>query len=132
MSQPKKEDAELLIQLFAIARNDDEAIEANWWVFEKLDVDNYDEFKSKYPFGSEGDRMVRIYASYGELAGVLVNRGLLSEDLAFDWLGDFAWGRLGPIVQGMRKEAKMPRLFENYEVLAKKYPEWAEKNPPKV
>jgi hypothetical protein len=132
LSQPTKADAELLLQIFAISRSDEEVMEANWWVIEKLDVENYDEFKSKYPMGSEGDRNVRTYAMYGELTGLLVNRGLLSEDLVFDWLGDFTWKKLGPIVQGMRKDSKMPRLYENYEVLAKKYPKWAEKNPPKV
>ncbi|MHA2022012.1 MAG: DUF4760 domain-containing protein, partial [Candidatus Thorarchaeota archaeon] len=96
MSQPTTADAELLIQIFAIFRSDEEVIEANWWVIEKLDVQNYDEFKSKHPMGSEGDRKVKTFAMYGELTGLLVNRGLLSEDLVFDWLGDLTWIKVGP------------------------------------
>jgi len=32
----------------------------------------------------------------------------------------------------MRKDLAMPRFLENYEILARKYPEWAEKNPIKI
>ena len=71
-------------------------------------------------------------ARNGELIGVLVNKELLSEDLIFDLYGSMVWEKVEPIVYGMRKEINMPRLFENYEVCAKKYQSWAEKNPPKV
>jgi hypothetical protein len=42
------------------------------------------------------------------------------------------WKKAEPIVHGIRKEAKMPRLYENFEALAKKYFEWEKKHPPKV
>lgn len=57
---------------------------------------------------------------------------VLSEDLVYDMWGDMQWGKAEPIVKGLRTQFGMPRLYENFEVVAKKYPEWAEKNPPKV
>ncbi|MHA2289901.1 MAG: DUF4760 domain-containing protein [Promethearchaeota archaeon] len=132
MSNPTKEDAALLLQLLSVfAANEKNSIATNW-INEKLDEKNYDDFNTKYPKGSEGYRNLMTFASNGELIGTLVNKELLSEDLVFDLWGSMLWEKVEPILLGFRKEAKMPRLFENYEVCAKKYQKWAEKNPPKV
>ncbi|MFX1317099.1 MAG: hypothetical protein ACFE9T_14660, partial [Promethearchaeota archaeon] len=74
----------------------------------------------------------RTFSSYIEMLSTLVNKELISEDLIFDLWGSMMWQKLELIVYGMRKDIGMPRYLENYEVLAKKYPNWAEKNPPKV
>lgn len=132
MSKPTKEDAALLLQLLAVWGADEENKKAYFWVYFELDEKNYDDFKTKYPMGSEGYRNIMIHASNGEQLGVLVNKDLLSEDLVYDLLGDLLWEKVELIVHGLRKEVNRPRLFENYEVFAKKYQNWAEKNPPKV
>jgi len=132
MSKPTKEDAALLLQLMAVWGANKENLKAYLWVYQELDEKNYDDFKTKYPMGSEGYRNIMTLASNGELVGVLVNKDLLSEDLVFDLWGSMLWEKVEHIVQGIRKDAKRPRLFENYEVFAKKYQLWAEKNPPKV
>jgi hypothetical protein len=132
MSKPTKEDAALLLQLLAVMAADEENKKAYLWVFTEFNEKNYDDFKTKYPMGSEGYGNIVTHASNGELIGVLVNKDLLSEDLVFDLFGSMVWEKLEPIIHGMRKEANMPRLYENYEVFAKKYQMWAEKNPPKV
>ena len=132
MSNPTKEDAALLLQLMSyFAANEKNSIATNW-VYEKFKEKSYDDFKTKYPPESEGYRNVSRVASNGELIGVLVNKDLLSEDLVFDLMGAMLWEKLEPILLGIRKEANMPRLYENYEVCAKKYQKWVEKNPPKV
>ena len=132
MSNPTKEDAALLLQLMSyFAANEKNNIAANW-IYEKFDEKNYDDFKTKYPPESEGYKNIRRFASNGELIGVLVNNSLLSEDLVYDLIGSMQWEKLEPIIHGIRKDANMSRLYENYEVWAKKYQAWAEKNPPKV
>ena len=132
MSKPAKDDAALLLQLIAIMAADEDNKKATDWIFDELEEKNYDDFKAKYPKGSEGFRNFRNFASYGEILGTLVNRELLSEDLVFDLFGSLFWEKTELIVQGMRKDSGMSRLYENYEVFAKKYTQWAEKNPPKV
>ncbi len=132
MSKPTKADAELLLQIFAIMRTDEDSRNAMFWVLEELEKQSYDEFKAKNPMGSEGYRNFMIHAMYWEVIGTLVNKELLSEDLVFDMFGSGFWEKVEPIAQGMRKDWKWPRLWENFEVFAKKYPKWAEKNPPKV
>ncbi len=132
MSKPTKEDAALLLQFMAVMAANEENQKASNWIFTDLHEKNYDDFKTKYPMGSEGYKNFMTNARNGELIGVLVNKELLSEDLIFDLYGSMVWEKVEPIVYGMRKEINMPRLFENYEVCAKKYQSWAEKNPPKV
>jgi len=60
-----------------------------------------------------------------------VNNGLLNEGLVFDMFL-VPWKKAEPIAQGIRKEMKEPRLYENFEVLAKKQADWEKKHPPKV
>ncbi|MFX1411776.1 MAG: hypothetical protein ACFFA6_15615 [Promethearchaeota archaeon] len=132
MSKPTREDASLFLQLLAVMTQDKNLTKANRWIFEELDIKSYDEFKAKYPLKSEGNRYFRNYTGYMEILSTLVNKELISEDLVFDLFGSSMWEKLAPIVYGMRKDIGMPRYLENYEVLAKKYPKWAEENPPKV
>ena len=132
MSKPTKEDAALLLQFMAVMAANEENQKATNWIWVDFHEKNYDDFKTKYPMGSEGYKNFMRFARNGELIGMLVNKELLNEDLVFDLYGSMLWEKVEPIVHGMRKEINMPRLFENYEVCAKKYPLWAEKNPPKV
>jgi len=131
LSKPTKADAELSLRLFAIMRSDEEFKKARWWFYEEFDEKSYRAFKKKCPKGSEGYRNFIVFADYLEVLGALVNHGLLSEDLVFDMI-DVPWKKAEPIVHGIRKDMKLPRLYENFEVLAKKLPEWEKKHPPKV
>jgi hypothetical protein len=132
MGKPTKEDASLLIQIFNTASADEHYRDAFYWFNTEMNEDNYDDFKEKYPPGSDGYRHFMRMSSYGELVGALVNREVLNEDLVFELYGDMMWEKSSPIVRGMREDLKMPRFLENFEVMALKYPEWAEKNPPKI
>ncbi|MHA1512065.1 MAG: DUF4760 domain-containing protein [Promethearchaeota archaeon] len=129
MSKPTKDDASLLLQLLTLLRTDRDALR---WFNTEFDEKNYDNFKKKYPMGSEGYKNFMTVAGNGEIIGIFVNKEILSEDLVFEYFGPMLWKKIEPIAQGMRKDMEMPRFLENYEVCVKKYPMWAEKNPPKV
>ena len=53
--------------------------------------------------------------------------GLLNENLAFESF-ELLWNKSEPIVKGVRKEWG-PRIYENYEWLAKKNLEWSKTRP---
>ena len=131
LSKPTKADAELFLRFFAIMRSDEDFKKAMRWFYEEFDVKSYRAFKKKYPMGSEGYRNFMVFTSYWEVLGTLVNNGLLIQDLVFDMFA-FPWEKAEPIVHGIRKDMKIPRLYENFEVLAKKLPQWEKKHPPKV
>lgn len=132
MAKPTKEDGSLILQLFAVATADEDYQKATDWLVFEMNETNYDDYKNKYPMGSEGYKNFMKISSYAELVGTLVNHEVLSEDLIFDIWGDMMWDKTKPIVYGLRKDLAMPRFLENYEVCATKYPKWAENHPPKV
>ena len=132
MSKPTKDDASLFLELFAIMQNDEDLGKAYQWIIFDLDAETFDDFNKKYPKGSQGRINVGTYAGYMEILSTFVNRELLSIDLIFDLWGDLFWSKVGPFIQGLREDAKMPKLYENYEYLAKKFPEWEKANPPKL
>ena len=132
MSKPTKEDASLFIQIFGIAIADEGYSKATEWLNLVPNEINYEDFKKKNPIGSEGYKNFMTLCNYWELVGTLVNKELLSEDLLFDLLGDMSWSKTKPIVYGLRKDLNMPRFMENYEVCARRYPEWDKENPIKI
>ena len=132
MSKPTMEDAQIFIQILGIISQNKDLTDAMNWVALELNVKSYEEFKQKYPMGSDGFKKFNGYTAIFETIGILVNRGLLSADLIYDAWGNLYWNKTESIVHGQREEWKMPRLNENLEVMAKGYKEWAEKNPPKL
>ena len=127
-----KEDAALFVQIFGISVADEKFQKAQDWFVYQMNEKNYEDFKKKYPIGSEGYDYIMKFGSYVELIGTLVNLELLSEDLLFETYGDMMWDKAKPIVYGLRKDLNMPRFLENYEVCALKYPKYIEDHPPKV
>ena len=132
MSKPTKDDASLMLQIMTMMKGDEVYQKAEIWSLIEFKAKDYEEFKVKYPMGSEGYKYLMNLLSYGELIGTLINHELLSEDLVFDLYGNMLWDKAEPIVHGMRNETGRPRLFENFEVCAMKYPIWVEKHPPKL
>ena len=131
MPKPTKADGSMLLQFFGTMRLDEDAKKAMFWLWETPAVKTYKEFKEKYPIGSEGYRNFVTVGMYFETLGVLVYHKLLHEDLVFDAFA-LLWDKVEVVVKGLQKEYKAPRMFENYEWLAKKGPEWREKHPPKL
>ena len=132
MPKPTKEDADLILKLFSTAINDELYQEASRWFFIEFNETNFDKFIKENPLGSQGYRYFSRVVTYAELVSTFVVAEVLSEDLVYDMWGDMEWKKAEPIVKGLRTQFGIPRLYENFEVVAKKYPEWAENHPPKV
>jgi len=132
MSDPRERDVTILLKLWELA-NAPEAQAARMWMFTEFSASSYQEFLAKYPPGSPEWRRFSSTLALMELYGVLINRGLLDEDLFFDLFGGFdtMWQRVQHVLPGMRKELD-PRLYENFELLARRHRAWQEKHPPKV
>ena len=118
MPEPGKEDAQLLVQLARLAA-DMNLAEASGFMWSEQFVEDFDEFKQKFPFGSEGAKHLGSIAGFYETVATLVKNGLISEQLIHDWLGsDLVWNRIDKILLGQREESGEPRLWENFEALA--------------
>jgi len=118
MGQATKEDAQLLVQLARLGA-DMKLGEASGFIWSGEFVEDYDEFKAKFPWGSEGAGHVAAVAGFNETVGTLVKHRLIDEELVRDWLAfHLLWGKLEKILLGMREDAGEPRLYENFEAVA--------------
>lgn len=102
-SKPTRADAELFVKLYGIAVNSETLVKALRWWTEEFDEMSYEEFKEKYPRGTDGWINFRTLAMFYEVMGVLVYHGLLSEDLVYDVFST-RWRKAGPIVKGMQRD----------------------------
>jgi hypothetical protein len=66
------------------------------------------------------DESVRTMLLFGESIGTLTKHNLLSAELVHDWLWvEGIWSRVGPAARRQRQKFNEPRLYENFEELAK-------------
>jgi hypothetical protein len=91
-------------------------------------ADNWQEFTSKYPHGSEGSNHFYSVGHFLEVCGVLLKYRLLNEDLFFDtfWFEPI-WKNFEPVIKSMREEFHNPSIEENFELLYNRYLEWSSK-----
>jgi hypothetical protein len=118
MAEPTKEDAQLMMQLAQLGTQMIHP-KARGWIWSDDFVSDPDEFRSKYPHGSEEAAYVNSMASWHETLATLWKRGLISEELLFDWLWVPAmWERLKPILLAEREGAGVSELWANFEAMA--------------
>ena len=110
MSAPTREDAALLVQVLQLMAtiDSDNSMDEIW-------ADGFDP-ETADPM-SKG---VRRTCYQFETIGTFVKNDLLSRELVNDliWVGG-VWNRVGPAALKMREKSGQPRLFENFEALAK-------------
>jgi len=122
--RPTKDDAELYLRLVAMSSNP-RMQEAMTWFDNDFKAKDYAEFKEKFPIGSPGNAHFGMIVGQFEVAGAFISHGLLNENLYFDLSGiGFIWDRLGPIIEGQRKEMG-PALWENAVWLAERQKKWS-------
>jgi Domain of unknown function (DUF4760) len=131
------EDMDMLLRL-GEQYNTSYDFDASQWFWSKLHQNEIpstiEEFENKYPQGSREFQLFERFTSKFELAGLLIEYGLLDEDLYYDRYGGLQaeWERAKPIIYGIRKLWNEPRFRENFEILAKRGRDWLERHPPKV
>ena len=119
MGEPTYQDATLLVQL-AQWWSASGLAEAMNWLWSDEFIPDYAEFVEKYPPGSEGFGNAVKICVWNETVGTLYKHGLFNEQLLFDWLGvDLVWDRIKGFAQGWREQTGDPRIYENFEAMAK-------------
>jgi len=124
MAKPTHADAEIFLRLVELGQSE-RMVRAIKWFWSELSTKDYEEYKRKYPCGSEGDDCFTTISTFWETVGVLLYYGLINEDLLFDrFMVEPYWEKLKPIVYGMRKAYKEPDIAENFEWLSKRAAKW--------
>jgi hypothetical protein len=66
------------------------------------------------------DPQVQAVLTFGETVGTFVKQGVLDEGLVKDlWWIEGMWERVGPAGRLLREQVGEPRLYENFERLAR-------------
>lgn len=128
MANPARRDLDTVLELYQIY---DRHREALLWFLHELAAKDYTAYKQKYAGASKERMYFTSVCGFFELAGVLVNRRMLTQDLFFDVFNPTPfWQRARSIVEGMRESR--PHIYENFELLSEKRKKWSEKRTPKV
>ena len=119
MTQPTYDDANIMLKLYDAIR-DPQFIKSVKFIFSEDYVDDYESFMAKYPMGSDEFDYFLHYAGWYETLGTMWKHNLINQTLLFDWLLIMPrWKRVENFIQGYREVNNEPRLFENFEAMAK-------------
>jgi hypothetical protein len=130
---PDHHDAELLLRLYDL-RREERLREAREWFVRECKSDSVQDFNSRFPRGSREHTSYRMVTSYWEMAASLVNHGLIHEELFFEnsnelWL---VWQRIKHLAPATREMFKNPHIWENLETTSGKFEKWMNKRAPQA
>ena len=124
-SNLKANNTDTLLKLYQIY---DDHRNARLWFLDGLDASNYNEYNEKYSGASMERCHFIAVCGFFELSGVLVNRGLLDQNLYFEIFNPTPfWNKAKPIIEGMRSKKSDPFYYENFELLNSNRLSWKKK-----
>jgi hypothetical protein len=131
MAQPTYEDAELLLKLYDL-RREERLRAARSWFAGNFSASSLAEAMEKYPPGTDHNAYFRMVGTYWDMAASFVVRGILQEDLFFDSSGEMlmVWTKMKDFIADLRTVRKNPTLYRNLEKGAVKYIAWLERQAP--
>jgi hypothetical protein len=126
-------DAELLLRLYDL-RRETRLRQAREWFIGQFQADSAEDYLRKYPFGSPENASSRMTLSYWDMAGSIVNQGLIKEEFFFENTTEFwiVWAKVKHIAPRMRELRRNPFLWKNLEDLAERYQKWMDKRAPEA
>jgi hypothetical protein len=129
--KPDHHDAELLLKLYEL-RREEKLRRAREWFVRQFQIEPTEELVQRYPPGSEENTFFRMTVGYWDMAASLLNHGLINEDLFFENTMEMliVWSKLKPAVTLFRERSKNPRVWKNLEDAAGRYEKWLEKRAP--
>lgn len=129
--KPTPAQAQLHLQLYDL-RREAKLRQARDWYAMNFFPSSYDDANRLAPPGSQENTYVRMVVSYWDQACVLVDYGLLHEELFFKTSGEFylVWSRLKTYAPDVRRMFKNPHFYENLEKISVRYEKWLERQAP--
>ena len=112
MRKPTSADAELLLHLYEI-RREDELRQARKWFLTEFRPASWADIKSRYLSHSDEDRWFRMTISYWEMVGSLLHHGALHAELFFEHTGEdiVTWDRCAGWIADARADIRPTYLF---------------------
>ena len=127
--KPSAHDADVLLALMQVYFSDSIVKARRLWRKELTPGMSLEDFEARFPRGSEGYEHFINLASFWETVGSLIQRGLVSEDLAFDTFLDAPpWEKAEKIFKGRRERDKEPLEGVNFEWVTARAAEWVSRH----
>jgi hypothetical protein len=122
---PDHHDAELLLRLYEL-RREEKLRQAREWFVGKFQAATFEELVEKYPPGSQENAYLRMAASYWDMSASIVLHGLISEEFFFENTAEFwiIWQKIKPLAPAARRVFQNPFYWKNLETLSEKYENW--------
>lgn len=131
MPQPTYEDANLLLKLYDLRREERMRVARAWFVG-SFSARSVAEAMEKYPPGSDYNAYYRMVGTYWDMAASFVVRGILNEELFFESSGEMlvVWEKMKDLVVDLRTVRKNQTLYRNLEKAAIKHISWLDRQAP--
>jgi len=130
-TKPTHDQAQLHLKVFE-QRREARLRQARDWFAKNYFADTWpDAMKAAAP-GTEGGTNFMMVVSYWEQACILLNYGLLHDDLFFQTSGEFffVWERIKPTIAEGREQWANMQFLANMEKAAQRFEVWSEKHSP--
>jgi len=116
MAQSTYDDANLLLRLYELRREDKMRAARNWFVA-NFRCKTMAEMGELCPPGSEANAYYRQVVSYWDMAGSFIQSGVLNPDLFFTNTREIllVWERVKPVMAEIRTAFKDPTYLGNLE-----------------
>lgn len=116
MAQSTYDDANLILRLYELRREDKMRAARNWFVA-NFRCKTMAEMSELCPPGTEANAYFRQVVSYWDMAGSFVSSGVLNADLFFTNTREIllVWERTRPLIAEMRAAFKDPNYLGNLE-----------------
>jgi hypothetical protein len=125
MPQATYDDANLILRLYEMRREEKMRAARNWFV-SNFKCKTMADMQALCPPGSEPNAYFRQVASYWDMAGSFVNSGVLNGDLFFANTREIllTWERMRPVIVEVRAAFKDPTYLGNLEKAGQACAEW--------
>jgi len=133
MHEPTYDDANLLLRLYEL-RREDKMRQAREWFAGVFKAKTMDDFMKQARPGSGPNAWYRMVTSYWEMVASFVTSGILNKELFFQSSGELllVWVKIRDLVPEFRAARKNPGAYRNLERVAKEYIEYMNRDDPEA
>ncbi len=125
MVQPTYDDANLLLRLYEIRREEKMRQARHWFLFEFTPA-SWSDIRERYFTGEAHDNYVRMVGTYWDMVCALVKQGVLNKELFYSTNSEHltVWSKIKPWVEEARQERQKPLLYRTLEDIAEDTMQW--------
>jgi len=115
-------DAQVVLQLFELRREEEMRKARNWYAMEFNPTSADDVMNTVLDMKSDANRYFRMVTSYWEMAATLALSGSVNEQLFLDTQNEmfFIMAKLHPYLEGVREKMQNPEAMKKCETLINK------------